>query len=129
MVLVGASCWQSSNCIPAQKIVSVLTVLFTTVQHWCWAPTMVCAVTTPLHSLPQGSPNYGPRAKSNLRSHFTRAKHILPIMKKYIYEKCVDLAECSISLKSHITQGVWPSNCCAISYVVSLKKIEEPWSI
>ena len=68
-VLMGASCWQSSNCIPAQKIVSVLTEL--TVQRWCWTPTILCAVTTPLHSLYRGSPNYGPRAKSNLRSHFT----------------------------------------------------------
>jgi len=75
--LMGASCWQSSNCRPthAQTIVSVLTELITTVQHWCWTPAMVCAVTTPLHSLYQGSPNYGPRAKSNLRSHFTRTRY------------------------------------------------------
>ena len=74
-VLMGASCKQSSNCIPVEKIASVLTALITTVQRWRWAPTMVCAVTTPLHSLYQGSPNYGPRAKSNLRSHFTRSQN------------------------------------------------------
>ena len=72
-VLMSASCWQSSNCIPAQKIVSVLTEL--TVQRWCWTPTMVCAVTTPFHSLYWGSPNYGPWAKSNLRSHFTLSQN------------------------------------------------------
>ena len=76
-VLMGASCWQSSNCISAQKIVSVLTELITTVQRWCWTPTIVCAVPTPLHSLYQGSPNYDPRAKSSLRSHFTRLQNTL----------------------------------------------------
>ena len=49
-------------------------------------------------------------------------KHILPIVKKYIYEKCVDLAERIISRKNHITQGAWPSNCCAIAYVVLSQK-------
>jgi len=33
---------------------------------------MVCAVAIPLHSLYQGSPTYGPRAKPDLRSHLTR---------------------------------------------------------
>jgi len=51
------------------------------------------------------------------------------MMKKYIYEKCVDLVECSISRKSRITQDVWLSNCCAVAYVVSPEKVEEPWSI
>jgi len=53
---------------------------------------MVCAVTTPLNSLYQGFPTYGPRAKFYLRSHFhPTAKHILLIMKKYsIYEKIAD---------------------------------------
>ena len=74
-VFMGASCWQSSNCISAQKIVFVLTELITTVQRWRWTPTMVCAITIPLHSLYQGSPIYGPRAKSNLRSHFTRPQN------------------------------------------------------
>jgi len=72
---MGASCWQSSNCIPVQKIVSVLTELITTVQRWCWTPAMVCAVTTPLHSLYQGSQNYGQWGKSNVRSHFTRPQN------------------------------------------------------
>jgi len=43
----------------------------TTVHRWSWTPTMVCAVTTPLHSLYQCSPNYGPRRKSYLWNHFT----------------------------------------------------------
>jgi len=52
---------------------------------------MVCAVTNPLHSLYQGSRNYGPRDKSYLRSHFhPAATHILPMMKYYIYEKLAD---------------------------------------
>jgi len=61
----------------------------TIVQRWCWTPTMVCVVTTPLDSLYQGSPNDGPRVKSYQRSHFHPvAKRILAIMKKhYIYEK------------------------------------------
>ena len=56
------------------------------------------------------------------------AKQILPIMKKYyICEKCVDLVECNICRKNHITQDVWPSNCCAIAYVVlSQKNLKNP---
>jgi len=55
----------------------------TTVQCWCWTPTMVCAVTTPLHSLCQASPHYGPRAKTRPAKPFhLAAKYILPIMKK-----------------------------------------------
>ena len=30
--------------------------------------------------------------------------------------------------KKSIKQDVWPLNCCAIAYVVSPKKFEEPWS-
>jgi len=40
-------------------------------------------------------------------------------MKKiYIYEKCVDLVECNISRKNHITHDVRPSNCCATAHQV-----------
>jgi len=93
---------------------------------------MVCAFTTPLHILYQGSPHHGPLAKSDLRSHFNgRKTHFANNEKimQYIYEKCVELVKCSISRKSHITQDVWPSNCCAIAYVVFPKKFEAPWSI
>jgi len=85
---------------------------------------MVCAATTPLHSLCQGSPHYGPRAKTRPAKPFhPAAKYILPIMKKYcIYKKCVDL-ECNISRKNHIAQDVWTSNCCVIAYVVLSQKI------
>jgi len=54
--------------------------------------TMVCAVNTLLQSRYQGSPNYDPRDKSCLRSHFhPAAKHILPVMKKYY--SCQKLAD------------------------------------
>jgi len=90
---------------------------------------MLCDVTTPLHGLHRGSPHYGPWDKSDLRSH-PAAKHILPIAKKvYICEKCVDLVECNISRKNHVTQDVWTSKRCAIAYVFLAQKIEEPWSI
>ena len=71
-VLTGASCWPSSNCILVQKIGSLSTELNHSRSTLCWTPTMVCAVTTPLHSLCQGSPHYGPLAKSDLWSYFTR---------------------------------------------------------
>jgi len=50
-------------------------------------------------------------------------------MKKYIYEKCVDVVECNISRKNHITQNVRPSNCCATALCGPLpKKFREPCS-
>jgi len=59
----------------------------------------------------------------------TDAKHILPIMKNYIYKICVDLVECNIFRRKHIMQDIWFSNCCATAHVVSPKKFEELWSI
>ena len=54
-VLTGASCWPSNNCILVQKkIASLSTELNNERSALCWTPTMVCAVTTPLHSLYQG---------------------------------------------------------------------------
>ena len=79
----------------------------------------VCAITTPLHSLYQGSPNYGPPSEAispGRKTHFANND------KWYIYEKCVDLAECHISRTNHTTQDVRPSNCCAIAYVVLSQK-------
>jgi len=52
---------------------------------------MVCAVTTPLHSLYQGSPHYGPWDKSDLRSHFTRPQNTFCQWWKKYLRKCVDL--------------------------------------
>jgi len=60
-VLKGASCWPSGNFIPAQNIVLVSMELNHNSSALALDPTMVCAVTTPLHSLHQGTPNYGPR--------------------------------------------------------------------
>ena len=71
-VLTGASCWPSNYCIPAQKIVSVSTELKYNRSLLVLYSTMVCAVTSPFRSSYQGSPNYGPGAKSEVQSHFTR---------------------------------------------------------
>jgi len=63
---------------------------------------------------------HGPRVNIRPAKPFhPAAKHILPMMKKYfIYKECVDLLECDISRKNHITQDVRPSNCCPIACVV-----------
>jgi len=61
-----------------------------------WSPTMVCAVTTPLHSQYTGSPNHVPRVAG--RGPNLTYKVISPGRKThfanneiyYIYEKCVD---------------------------------------
>jgi len=50
---------------------------------------MVRAVATPLHSLYQGSPHCGPRAESDLRSHFTRRKTHFANDEKNIFKKNV----------------------------------------
>jgi len=62
---------------------------------------MVCAVTSPLRSSYQGSPNL---------CWFRR-------------EKCVDFVEGNISRKNNIMQDVRLSNCCAIAYVILFQKI------
>jgi len=76
-VLMGASCWQSSNCNLAQKIVSLSMEL-----NHIRAALMLdsdndecCHHSS--HNLYQGSPNYGPRAKPNPPSHFTRSQNAL----------------------------------------------------
>jgi len=51
-VLIGASCWPSSNCILLRKLCPCRRSLITTVQRWCWTQAMVCAVTT-LLSMPR----------------------------------------------------------------------------
>jgi len=45
-VLTGASCWPSSNCIPAQKIVYVSMEVNHNRSALVLTPAMVCAVTT-----------------------------------------------------------------------------------
>jgi len=52
----------------------------------CWTTTRVCAVTTPLHILYQESPNYGPEAKSDPRSHFIRPQTHFAKNEKIIYD-------------------------------------------
>jgi len=100
MVLTGAACWPSVNCIPAQKIVSLSTEL----NHNCsalvldsdngvWSSPLFIFYIRVLHTT-ASEPNLTCEVIS------PAAKHILPIMKKwYIYEKCVDLVECNISRK------------------------------
>ena len=121
-VLTGAYCWPLNNCIPVQKIVSLSTEL--THNHsvlmldsdngvCCQSPLLFIVYIRVLHT--------AARVQIRPTKLFQSAtKHIFPIIKKqYIYEKCVHLVECNIFRKNHITQDVWPSNCCAIAYVVS----------
>ena len=58
-----------------------------------------------------------------------RKTHFANNKKPYIYEKYVDLVQCNISRKNQITQDVWPSNYCAIAYVVLSQKCRRAWSI
>jgi len=73
-VLMGASCWPSSHCIPAQTSVTVSGELnhdrSTLVSD---SDNGVCCSL----SLYQGSPHYGPRAKSDLRSRFTQPQNTI----------------------------------------------------
>jgi len=84
---------------------------------------MVSAGTTPLSKS-------GPSTQ-RLSGRFRPVKPFHPAAIRFanIYEKCVDLIEWHIFQKNHIKQDVWPSNLCAIAYVVSLKKFGEPWFI
>ena len=71
-VLMGASCWPLSHCIPAQKVASVSGELnhdrSALVPH---SDNGVCCSL----SVYQGSPHYGPWAKSDLRNHFSRPQN------------------------------------------------------
>jgi len=124
-VLMGASCWQSSNCILAQKIVSVSTEL----NHNRSALVLdsdndECCHHSSSESI-SGSFKLRPAGQTQPAKSFHPAtKHIVPIMKKYIYEKCVDLVESIIS--RNITQDVWPSNCCAIAMWSFPKNVKSP---
>ena len=76
--VAGVRCWRlplAGRQVTVFLLRRLCSCSITIVQRWRWTPTMVCAVTTPLHSLYQGSTNYGPRAKSDLRSHFTRPQN------------------------------------------------------
>jgi len=85
-VLTGAYCRPSRHRIPVWKIVS----LSTESTHNRSALVLdsdngVCCHTTPLRSLYQGSPNYCPRAKSDLRSHSPGRKTHFANNEKIIY--------------------------------------------
>ena len=82
---------------------------------------------TPLHSLHQGSPTTaratdltGEAIPLGRKTHFANNEKVI------IYEKSIDLVDCNISRKNNITLDVWPSNCCAITYMVHSQKIESP---
>jgi len=87
VMLTGASCWPSSNYILVQKIVSLSTELNHNRSASCWTLTMVCAVTTPLHSLCQGLRTAGKIRPAKL--FHPAPKHILPIIKNNIFTRNV----------------------------------------
>jgi len=109
-VLTGISFWPPTNCIPVQKVVSLSTEL---TQN---RSALVLDSDSGLrcrHSSSQSISGFSelwPAGQIRPAEPFhPAAKHILPMMKKlYIYEKCVDVIECDISRKNHITQDVWP---------------------
>jgi len=49
------------------------------------------------HPLPQGPPNYDPRAKSSPQRHFVNNEKVISL------QELVDLVECNISRSKHIT--------------------------
>jgi len=51
-------------------------------------------------------------------------EHILSIMKKCIYKKCIDFIECNISRNNPITKDVRSSNCSVV--VLCQKSLEAP---
>ena len=129
--LTGASWWPSGNSVCPQKIVSVSTEF----SHNRSALVLdsskgVCCYHSSSQSSIPGFSKLRPADQIWLGKPFhPAAKHILPIMKKYIHKKCVNLVECNISRKNRITQGVRPRNCCAIAMWSSPKKLGEPWYI
>ena len=115
-VLAGAHCWQSSNCIPAQTIVSVSTE----VNHNRSA--LVLDSDNGVGCYP--SPSLSGLSTTRLASYIRPVKPCHPAVihfarneKSYICEKCVNLVECNISRKNHITQDVRPFECCATAYM------------
>jgi len=74
-VLTDISCWLSNNCIPAQTIVPVLTEL----NHNCSELVLDSDNGVSCHHSSSesrsGFSNYGSRAKSDLRRHFTRPQN------------------------------------------------------
>ena len=95
-------------------------------RQWCVLSSLLFIVyIRVLHTAVRG-PNPTYEAISiGRKTHFANNEKII----QYMHEKCVDSVECNISWEKYITQDIWPSNCCAIAYVVSPKKFEEPWSV
>ena len=92
-------------------------------RQWCvLLPLLFIVYIRVPHTTPRGLNSTYEASWPGRKTHFANKE------KKYIYEKYVDWVEWNISRKNHITQDVGPSNCCAIAYVVSPKKFEEPWS-
>ena len=85
----------------------------------------VCAVTTPLHSPYQGSPNCGPRTTSDLRSHFTWPQNTFCQQWKNNKLKNVLswIGRMQHNPKKNIMKDIRPLNCCAIAYVALSQKI------
>jgi len=120
--------WPSSNCILLQKICLCQRSSITTVRRWCWTPSMVCAVTTPLHSLYQGSPHYGPWDKSDQRSHFTRPQNTFANNEKIIYlrKMCCFGRMWHIPKKSHYTKCVALELLCNSLWSPLPKAVKSP---
>jgi len=86
MVLMDASCWPSTNCTSAEKIVFVSTKLNYNRLALVFDSDKGLCCHHSFHSLYQGSANYNPRAKSfDLRSHFTRQQNTFANNGKIIY--------------------------------------------
>jgi len=89
---------------------------------------MVCPVTTPLHSLDQGSPTTarGPNLtcegiSPGRKTHFANKEKII-----YLRKIC-KFGRLQLFRKNHVTQDVRASNCCAIAYgFLSQKNFESP---
>ena len=97
-VLTATCYWSSSHCIPVQNFVSVSGELNHTVHHWCWTPTRVCAVTTPLHSLHEldspGVSKLWPTGQIQTAKLFHHGwKCMSSIMKKLIFLKILLIEE------------------------------------
>ena len=76
-----------------------------------------------LCGIDQGSPNYGPWAKSDPRSHFIRPAKTYCQKWKTLYETFVDLIDVTYPKTITLRKDVRPSYCCVIAYVV----IGDPW--
>ena len=79
-----------SQIVSRNRILCEVAFKLTTVQCWRWTPTMVCAVTTPLHSLYQSSLLCGPGPNSTYeaispgrKTHFANNEETIHLRKMY----------------------------------------------